>query len=161
MYLHGLSAVKDYLDLISTSDAEAALLASDLMIGVTSFFRDRVAWKALNLEAVRKIVAENTDLPVRVWTPASATGEEAYSIAMMLLRELDARREKTGRPGLRHGRERPGAGAGARGQVSREHHRRTCRRSTSRNISRQPRTATVSSSTRTSGRAWSSPGRTF
>ena len=58
------------------------------MIGVTSFFRDRVAWKALNLEAVRKIASENTDLPVRVWTPASATGEEAYSIAMMLLREL-------------------------------------------------------------------------
>jgi two-component system CheB/CheR fusion protein len=89
MYLHGISTVKDYLDFISSNDAEAAHLASDLMIGVTSFFRDRVAWKALNLEAVRKIVAENTDLPVRVWTPASATGEEAYSIAMMLRRELD------------------------------------------------------------------------
>jgi two-component system, chemotaxis family, CheB/CheR fusion protein len=89
MYLHGLSSVKEYLDLISTSDAEAALLASDLMIGVTSFFRDRVAWKALNLEAVRKITPENADLPVRVWTPASSTGEEAYSIAMMLLRELE------------------------------------------------------------------------
>ncbi len=88
MYLHGISSVKDYQDLVSASDPEAALLASDLMIGVTSFFRDRVAWKALNLEAVRKIAAENTDLPVRVWTPASATGEEAYSIAMMLLHEL-------------------------------------------------------------------------
>ena len=88
MYLHAISSVKEYQDLISASDPEAALLASDLMIGVTSFFRDRVAWKALNLEAVRKITAENTDLPVRVWTPASATGEEAYSIAMMLLHEL-------------------------------------------------------------------------
>jgi len=88
MYLHGLSTVKDYLDLITTNDSEAARLASDLMIGVTSFFRDQVAWKALHLEAVRKITAENTNLPVRVWTPASATGEEAYSIAMMLLREL-------------------------------------------------------------------------
>ncbi len=88
MYLHGLSTVKDYLDLITASDPEAARLASDLMIGVTSFFRDRVAWKALNLEAIRKITSEKADLPVRVWTPASATGEEAYSIAMMLLREL-------------------------------------------------------------------------
>ncbi len=88
MYLHGLSAVNQYLDLISNNDSEAVLLASDLMIGVTSFFRDRVAWKALNLEAVRKIAAENTNLPVRVWTPASATGEEAYSIAMMLMQEL-------------------------------------------------------------------------
>ncbi len=94
MYLHGISMVKDYLDFISANDAEAPHLASDLMIGVTSFFRDRVAWKALNLEAVRKIVAENTNLPVRVWTPASATGEEAYSIAMMLLRELDVAGKK-------------------------------------------------------------------
>ncbi len=88
MYLHGLSTVREYLDLVSSGDSEAALLASDLMIGVTSFFRDRVAWKALNMEAVRKITAENSTLPVRVWTPASATGEEAYSIAMMLLHEL-------------------------------------------------------------------------
>jgi two-component system CheB/CheR fusion protein len=89
MDLHRFPMVKDYLDLVSTSDTEAALLTSDLMIGVTSFFRDRVAWKALNLEAVRRIAAEDTGLPVRVWTPASSTGEEAYSIAMMLLRELD------------------------------------------------------------------------
>jgi len=88
MSLRGLSTVKDYLGLISANDSEAANLASDLMIGVTSFFRDRVAWKALNLEAVRKIAAENTDLPIRVWTPASSTGEEAYSIAMMFLHEL-------------------------------------------------------------------------
>ena len=88
MYLHGLSTVKDYLDLITTSETEAAHLASDLMIGVTSFFRDQAAWKALHLEAIRKITSENTNLPIRVWTPASATGEEAYSIAMMLLREL-------------------------------------------------------------------------
>ena len=94
MYLHGLSAIRDYLDFITANDSEAALLASDLMIGVTSFFRDRVAWKALNLEVIRKIAAERTTLPVRVWTPASATGEEAYSIAMMLLRELDRAGEK-------------------------------------------------------------------
>jgi two-component system, chemotaxis family, CheB/CheR fusion protein len=88
MYLHGLSTVKDYLDIITTSDLEASRLASDLMIGVTSFFRDQAAWKALHLEAVRKITSESTNVPIRVWTPASATGEEAYSIVMMLLREL-------------------------------------------------------------------------
>jgi two-component system CheB/CheR fusion protein len=88
MQLHGLSSVKDYLDLLLSSDSEAEHLAADLMIGVTSFFRDRVAWKALNLEAVRKITAGNDDLPIRVWTPATATGEEAYSIAMILLHEL-------------------------------------------------------------------------
>jgi len=89
MSLQGLSVVKDYLDLLSTNDTEAAHLASDFMIGVTSFFRDRVAWKALNREVVRKVAADNSDLPLRVWTPASATGEEAYSIAILLLRELE------------------------------------------------------------------------
>jgi two-component system CheB/CheR fusion protein len=88
MYLHGVSSVKDYIELVSSRDSEAASLASDLMIGVTSFFRDRLAWKALNLEVVRKLATEDTDLPVRVWAPASATGEEAYSITMMLSYEL-------------------------------------------------------------------------
>ena len=70
-------------------DTEAAALASDLMIGVTSFFRDRLAWKALHLEVTRKLAALEDDSPIRVWTPACATGEEAYSIAMQLQHELD------------------------------------------------------------------------
>ena len=65
------------------------MLASDLMIGVTSFFRDRLAWKALHLDVTRKLVAQDDDSPIRVWTPACATGEEPYSIAMMLQQELD------------------------------------------------------------------------
>ncbi len=88
MFLHGIATAQDYLDLLSAKDSEAALLASDLMIGVTSFFRDRLAWKVLNHEVVRKLAAESSPVPVRVWTPASATGEEAYSITMMLSREL-------------------------------------------------------------------------
>ena len=89
MYLHGLSSVSAYLEMIAANDAEARSLASDLMIGVTSFFRDRLAWKALHLEVTRKLVAEDEASPIRVWTPACATGEEAYSIAMMLQHELD------------------------------------------------------------------------
>jgi two-component system CheB/CheR fusion protein len=88
MYLLGVPSVQAYAKLISGSNSEAALLSSDLMIGVTSFFRDRLAWKALKLDVIRKIVAENEDSPVRVWTPACATGEETYSIAMMLHQEM-------------------------------------------------------------------------
>lgn len=84
MYLRGVHSVRDYIELVKEKDAEAALLASDLMIGVTSFFRDRLAWKALGIGAIRKLTAEENDTPVRVWTPACATGEEAYSIAMAL-----------------------------------------------------------------------------
>jgi two-component system CheB/CheR fusion protein len=89
MYLHGLSSVSAYLEKVSADEGEARSLASDLMIGVTSFFRDRLAWEALHLDVTRKLVAEDETSPLRVWTPACATGEEAYSIAMLLRRELD------------------------------------------------------------------------
>ncbi|MGD0231406.1 MAG: CheR family methyltransferase, partial [Syntrophorhabdales bacterium] len=89
MYLHGLSSVSAYLEMIAANDGEARLLASDLMIGVTSFFRDKLAWKALHLEVTRMLVAGDEASPLRVWTSACATGEEAYSIAMLLQHELD------------------------------------------------------------------------
>ncbi|MEW6584917.1 MAG: chemotaxis protein CheB, partial [Nitrospirota bacterium] len=89
MYLHGVSSVRDYLEIIGKKDSEASMLASDLMIGVTSFFRDRLAWKALKIEVVQKFTAEHDSSLIRVWTPACATGEEAYSIALLLRSELD------------------------------------------------------------------------
>ena len=89
MQLHGISSITEYLHVVADKPGEAALLASDLMIGVTSFFRDRLAWKALRIEVIRKMVIEDGDTPIRVWTPACATGEESYSIAMMLRHELD------------------------------------------------------------------------
>jgi chemotaxis methyl-accepting protein methylase/signal transduction histidine kinase/PAS domain-containing protein len=88
MVLRGAESLRDYLEILEENDSEANMLASDLMIGVTSFFRDRLAWKALKIGVIRKLAAENRDAPMRVWAPASATGEEAYSIAMMLHREL-------------------------------------------------------------------------
>ena len=89
MYLHGVATVNEYLKLLAGRDQEAGQLASDLLIGVTSFFRDRLAWKALHLEVTRKLVVEASATPIRVWTAACATGEEAYSVAMMLRHELD------------------------------------------------------------------------
>ncbi len=89
MYLRGISSVQDYIQMVREKDSESASLASDLMIGVTSFFRDSLAWKALKKEVIRKLAALDEDVPVRVWAPACATGEEAYSIAMMLHHEFD------------------------------------------------------------------------
>jgi PAS domain S-box-containing protein len=89
MYLHGVATVDEYLKLLADRDQEVAQLASDLLIGVTSFFRDRLTWKALHLEVTRKLAVEDDATPIRVWTAACATGEEAYSIAMMLQHELD------------------------------------------------------------------------
>ncbi|HET6514429.1 MAG TPA: CheR family methyltransferase [Thermodesulfovibrionales bacterium] len=89
MYLRAVSSVQDYIAMVDKNDLEAAHLVSDLMIGVTSFFRDRLAWKALRIGVIRKLAAEDEDQPVRVWCPACATGEEAYSIAMMLRYEFE------------------------------------------------------------------------
>ncbi|MBI5101383.1 MAG: PAS domain S-box protein [Nitrospirae bacterium] len=89
MYLRGVTTVDDYLKLLPDNGPEINNLAFDLMIGVTSFFRDTLAWKALRSGVIRKLAAANDDYPIRVWTPASATGEEAYSIAMMLHNELE------------------------------------------------------------------------
>ncbi|MGD1074883.1 MAG: PAS domain S-box protein [Thermodesulfovibrionales bacterium] len=89
MYLHGVASVSEYLDMVANKDGEAALLSSDLMIGVTSFFRDRLAWKALRTGVIGKLLAHDDDSPLRIWTPACATGEEAYSIAMMMCHEMD------------------------------------------------------------------------
>ncbi len=89
MFLRGVSSVADYIKILYDKDAETPALASDLMIGVTSFFRDRLAWKALKIGVIRKLTALDEDSPVRVWCPACATGEEAYSIAMTLHNEFE------------------------------------------------------------------------
>ena len=94
MNLHGLSSVADYLEMLTTKSPEAEMLASDFLIGVTSFFRDRLIWKTLNIEVIKKLAAKTDDSPIRIWAPACATGEESYSIAMMMKDELDALAKK-------------------------------------------------------------------
>ncbi len=89
MYLRGASSVQGYINMVAEKNSEAADLASDLMIGVTSFFRDRHAWKALKADVIKKFVASDGDHPLRIWAPACATGEEPYSIAMMLRHEFN------------------------------------------------------------------------
>ncbi len=88
MYLKGISFT-EYLKAAADKPDEAAMLASDLMIGVTSFFRDPQAWETLRTGVIRDLIVEDGAAPIRVWTPACATGEESYSIAMMLRHELD------------------------------------------------------------------------
>lgn len=95
MQLHGIGSVEEYIELLQRDRAETRELADDLMIGVTSFFRDPDAWEQLRLRVVRPLVASHADQPIRVWTPACATGEEAYSIAMMLQDELGRAGKRT------------------------------------------------------------------
>ena len=75
---------------------EAKALLDDMLIGVTQFFRDRPAFEALE-RGVLPTLFESADVdnPVRVWVPACSSGEEAYSIAMLLADE--AARTASGR----------------------------------------------------------------
>ncbi|MGY3266373.1 CheR family methyltransferase [Lysobacter sp. HA35] len=80
--LPDLPAYRDYLR--ATPD-ETSRLLDDMLISVTNFFRDREAFEALEREVIPSLFAEHgPDEQVRVWVPACATGEEAYSLAMLL-----------------------------------------------------------------------------
>lgn len=89
MLVSNLSSPEDYTALLTQSPAEVRSLASDLMIGVTSFFRDASAWDVLRDRVLSLLVSKDSKEPLRVWNPACATGEETYSLAMLLKHEID------------------------------------------------------------------------
>lgn len=90
MQVHQLSRLADYLALLRDDGAEVQTLFRELLISVTSFFRDPDAMQVLNERAIRQICAEAGEGPVRVWSAGCATGEEAYSLAMLLVEACDA-----------------------------------------------------------------------
>ncbi|MEI7815444.1 MAG: chemotaxis protein CheB, partial [Coriobacteriia bacterium] len=80
-----IEKMDDYVALVRHDTLEAETLFRELLIGVTNFFRDTPAFDALALEVLPKLVAAHTaGDPVRVWVPGCSTGEEAYSIAMLI-----------------------------------------------------------------------------
>lgn len=94
MVLHGIDTLPAYLDLLEADRAEVDALHSDLLIGVTRFFRDPAAFAALSESAFPELLARRSPgAPIRIWVAGCATGEEAYSIAMCLLEFLTERRE--------------------------------------------------------------------
>jgi len=91
MGLRNLVDLPSYVAVLRRDEGEVNALFKDLLINVTSFFREPAAWQYLQEEVLRRVVAEkNADLPVRVWVPACSTGEEAYSMAMLLAEETQA-----------------------------------------------------------------------
>lgn len=84
MQVNGVDDVADYLSFLRTHPGEASALLKDLLISVTNFFRDREAFEALEARIPELFANKGQGEAVRVWVPACATGEEAYSIAMLL-----------------------------------------------------------------------------
>jgi two-component system CheB/CheR fusion protein len=75
----------DYLDYLEVHPEEFAAVFDSLLINVTNFFRDPGAWEQLEKEVIPRLVAEKpAHDPIRVWCAGCATGEEAYTVAMVL-----------------------------------------------------------------------------
>ncbi len=81
----------DYLGLLQKQPDELRLLLQDLLIGVTSFFRDPEAFDSVKRQVLPDLVSRPGTEPLRVWIPGCATGEEAYSTAILLLEYLEER----------------------------------------------------------------------
>jgi two-component system CheB/CheR fusion protein len=89
MSLIGSQTLGEYASVLRERSEEAAALANDLMINVTGFFRDPEAWEAFRLAVIRPLL-ESHRSNVRAWVSGCATGEEAYSLAMLLSEEITA-----------------------------------------------------------------------
>ncbi len=91
MGLLGLSDPADYARLVETDVQEAARLRQDMLINVTEFFRQAEAWDALAEQVVPELIARTEPGgALRAWVPACATGQEAYSLAMLLVEQVQA-----------------------------------------------------------------------
>ncbi len=90
MNLHQINRISEYIHYLQENPAEIQILQKEFLIGVTSFFREPEAFKSLKEKAVPEIFKNMTsDQTVRVWVPACSTGEEAYSIAIILKEYMD------------------------------------------------------------------------
>jgi two-component system, chemotaxis family, CheB/CheR fusion protein len=89
LILHKLDSPHDYLRYLQRTPAEVHALFDDMLISVTSFFREPETFDVLKQKVFPQIVHDTgSDAPVRIWVPGCSTGEEAYSIAIALLEYL-------------------------------------------------------------------------
>lgn len=85
-----LTSLDDYLDLLQENRTELLTLRRELLIPVTSFFRDADAFDVLMRQVIEPLVlTKQAGELIRLWIPAVSTGEEAYSIAMLFLEAFD------------------------------------------------------------------------
>jgi two-component system CheB/CheR fusion protein len=85
MKVNGLGKIDAYIDLLNENSQEAISLSREFLIGVTSFFRDTKAFEALHKVVIPRLFAKrDPDDPVRIWHACCATGEEVYSMAILI-----------------------------------------------------------------------------
>ncbi len=97
MAINQIARQEDYLELLKEDKKEQDSLFHDLLIKVTSFFRDPETFEELEKQVLPKLLESRSEKdPLRIWVAGCATGEEVYSLAICLFEALDA--TDTGRP---------------------------------------------------------------
>ncbi|HEY5910654.1 MAG TPA: chemotaxis protein CheB [Verrucomicrobiae bacterium] len=90
MGIHQIKKMVAYVRYLQENSQELDLLFKELLIGVTSFFRDPAAWEQLREEAIPSLFANRSPgQAVRAWVPGCSTGEEAYSLAIVFKEALE------------------------------------------------------------------------
>jgi two-component system CheB/CheR fusion protein len=90
MGIHRLSGIADYVSFLQINPQEVDLLFKELLIGVTSFFRDPAAWAYLQEEILPGMIRAKThDNLLRAWVAGCSSGEEAYTLAMIFCEAMD------------------------------------------------------------------------
>lgn len=93
MQVNRLDTMEGYVEQLRRDPKEVAALFRDLLINVTNFFRDADAFDALRDQVIPKMFdGRGADETVRVWVPGCATGEEVFSIAMLMREHMDGLR---------------------------------------------------------------------
>lgn len=94
--IHKFESTQQYVQFVKDNPEELTILFKELLIGVTNFFRDTTLWEVLSEKALPPLLS---DLPrgqkFRAWVPACSTGEEAYSLAIVLFETLERLNLKT------------------------------------------------------------------
>ncbi|HWR39839.1 MAG TPA: chemotaxis protein CheB [Patescibacteria group bacterium] len=94
MAVHQIDQLPDYVRYLQKNPKEVDALFNDLLIGVTNFFRDSETFAAFQSDIIPKLFAgKESGATVRVWVPGCSTGEEAYSIAIMLQEYLETEKQ--------------------------------------------------------------------
>jgi two-component system, chemotaxis family, CheB/CheR fusion protein len=88
--IHQIKGLTDYILYLQQNPAEIEVLFKNLIIGVTSFFRDPVAYDVLAQKVLPELLSEKkVDTAIRFWVAGCSTGEEAYSLGMILCEAMD------------------------------------------------------------------------
>jgi len=89
MGIHQIDKLADYVRYLQENSQELDLLFKELLIGVTSFFRDPSVWEELGKTLPALIASRPEGRVLRAWVPGCSTGEEAYSLAMLFMETMD------------------------------------------------------------------------